>query len=87
MKPIGHLMWRYRLIEKILASLSARIDKIEKNKKINPVIIDIVVHFIRTYADRTHQGKEEGILFRDLAKKELTPELEKIMQELINEHV
>ncbi|MEN6624324.1 MAG: hemerythrin domain-containing protein [Smithella sp.] len=87
MKPIGPLMREHRLIEKMLTSFAGHIDKIDKNKKIDPVIIDMIVDFIRTYADRTHHGKEEEILFRDLAKKELTPELKKIMQELIEEHV
>src|SRR4030042_1782258 len=56
-------------------------------KKINPVIVDAVVDFVRMYADRTHHGKEEEILFRDLIKKDMTPELKKIMQELLDEHV
>ncbi len=87
MKPIGPLMWEHRLIEKMLASMMRHIDQIEKSKKVNPLIIDIAVDFIRTYADRTHHGKEEEILFRDLAKKDLTPELKKIMQELLDEHI
>jgi len=87
MKPIGPLMWEHRLIEKMLASLMRHIDKIEKIKKVNPLVIDVAVDFVRTYADRTHHGKEEEILFRDLAKKELPPELKKIMQELLTEHV
>jgi hemerythrin-like domain-containing protein len=87
MKPIGPLMWEHRLIEKMLASMMRHIDQVEKSKKVNPLIIDIAVDFVRTYADRTHHGKEEEILFRDLAKKNLTPELKKIMQELLDEHV
>jgi hemerythrin-like domain-containing protein len=87
MKPIGPLMWEHRLIEKMLASMMRHIDQVEKSKKVNPLIIDTAVDFVRTYADRTHHGKEEEILFRDLAKKDLTPELKKIMQELLNEHV
>jgi len=87
MKPIGPLMWEHRLIEKMLASFQKHIEEIEKKKKVNPLIIDVAVDFIRTYADRTHHGKEEEILFRDLAKKEMTPELEKIMKELLDEHV
>lgn len=87
MKPIGPLMWEHRLIEKMLASFMRHIDKAEKNRKINPVTIDVAVDFVRVYADRTHHGKEEEILFRDLAKKEMTPELKKIMQELLDEHV
>ncbi len=50
------------------------------------VFIDMAVDFIRTYADRTHHGKEEDILFRDLVKKRLTPEHARIMDELISEH-
>ena len=87
MKPIGPLMWEHRLIEKMLVSLTKHIDKIEKSKKVNTLVIDGAVDFIRMYADRTHHGKEEEILFRDLAKKELTPELKRIMQELLDEHV
>jgi hemerythrin-like domain-containing protein len=87
MKPIGPLMWEHRLIEKMLVSMMRHIDQVEKTKKVNPLIIDMVVDFVRTYADRTHHGKEEEILFRDLAKKNLTPELKKIMQELLDEHV
>jgi hemerythrin-like domain-containing protein len=87
MQPVGPLMWEHRLIEKMLASMLALVDKIEKSKKVNPVVIDVAVDFIRMYADRTHHGKEEEILFRDLAKKNLTLELKKIMQELLDEHV
>ncbi len=87
MKPIGPLMWEHRLIEKMLTSLTKHIDKIEKTKKVNPLVIDMAVDFVKTYADRTHHGKEEEILFRDLAKKALLPELKKIMQELLDEHV
>jgi hemerythrin-like domain-containing protein len=87
MKPIGPLMREHRLIEKMLAAMMLHIDKIEKSKKVNPVIVDVAVDFVRMYADRTHHGKEEEILFRDLAKKNLPPELKKIMQELLYEHV
>lgn len=62
-------------------------DNIEKSKNFKSYVIDAAVDFIRTYADRTHHGKEEEILFRELGKKTLDPELQRIMQELINEHV
>jgi len=44
------------------------------------------VDFFRTYSDRTHHGKEEDILFRDLSGKQLAPELRQTMDELIEEH-
>ena len=86
MKPIGPLMWEHRLIEKMLAIAGREAEKIRKGQKIDPVFIDIVVDFMRTYADRTHHGKEEDILFRDLATKKMTPEHARIIGELVDEH-
>lgn len=86
MKPIGPMMWEHRLIEKMLRLFDAEIDKINKQKRVDTIFIDASVDFIRTYADRTHHGKEEDILFRELAKKRLTPEHARIMDELITEH-
>lgn len=86
MKPIGPMMWEHRLIEKMLRLFDGEIIKINENKKVDTVFIDTAVDFIRTYADRTHHGKEEDILFRDLARKNLLPEHTRIMNELIEEH-
>ena len=86
MKPIGPLMWEHRLIEKMLRLFDGEIKRIVAENRIDPVFIDTAVDFIRTYADRTHHGKEEDILFRDLGKKQLSPELTDIMNELIEEH-
>jgi len=87
MKPIGPLMWEHRVIEKMLDVILKEVKKINKTNKVDPVFIDVAVDFIRTYADRTHHGKEEDILFRELAKKSMSPELMKTMQELVDEHI
>ena len=86
MKPIGPLMWEHRLIEKMLAVAGQEEQKIREHRKVDPVFIDTVVDFIRIYADRTHHGKEEDILFRDLAHKKMSPEHSRIVDELIEEH-
>jgi len=86
MKPIGPLMREHRLIERMLRLFEGEIGKINDSDKVDMVFIDMAVDFIRTYADRTHHGKEEDILFRDLAKKHLSPEHARIMKELIEEH-
>jgi hemerythrin-like domain-containing protein len=86
MKPIGPMMWEHRLIEKMLRLFEGEIRKISESNKVDTVFIDTAVDFIRTYADRTHHGKEEDILFRDLAKKQLSPEHARIMNELVEEH-
>jgi hemerythrin-like domain-containing protein/rubredoxin len=58
-----------------------------RKRRLDPVFIDQAVDFFRTYADRTHHGKEEDILFRDLKEKSLKPEHKIIMSELVSEHV
>ena len=87
MKPIGPLMWEHRLIEQIIPLMKKEIDRIERTNKPDINFIDTAVDFFSTYADRTHHGKEEDILFRDLKKKDLTPDLAQIMAELRQEHV
>jgi hemerythrin-like domain-containing protein len=86
MKPIGPLMWEHRLIEKMLAVAGREVEKIRESGKVDPVFIDTSVDFIRTYADRTHHGKEEDILFRDLVKKQMSPDHARIVNELVEEH-
>lgn len=87
MMPIGPLMIEHRLIERMINILNNELKRIQNERQINPVFIDNVVDFIRTYADQTHHGKEEDILFRELEKKDLSQDHEKIMKELIEEHI
>jgi hemerythrin-like domain-containing protein len=87
MKPVGPLMWEHRLIEQIIPLIVKEIHAIETTRKPDAVFIDKAVDFFRTYADRTHHGKEEDILFQELQKRDLSPELGRIMQELMDEHV
>ena len=86
MMPVGPLMIEHKLIERMIRIMQANLEAISKEGKIDPAFIDTAVDFIRTYADRCHHGKEEDILFRDLAKKKMSDEHQRIMQELIEEH-
>jgi hemerythrin-like domain-containing protein len=86
MKPRGPLMIEHRLIEKMIAIINQNLSDIEITDKIDPNFIDIAVDFIKIYADKTHHGKEEDILFRDCIKKNLSAEDTRIMNELIEEH-
>jgi len=87
MKPIGPLMWEHRLIEQMVDLLRLEIDRITSSNTVNVILVEQAADFFRTYADRTHHGKEEEILFRDLAQKKMSPEHGKIMDELVREHV
>jgi len=66
--------------------MEVNLETIRKEGKVDSGFIDTVVDFMRTYADRCHHGKEEDILFRDVAKKNMFSEHARIMQELIEEH-
>ena len=74
MKPIGPLMREHRLIERMIALLNGELIRIIETNRVGIDFIKVAVDFIRTYADRTHHGKEEDILFRELAKKPLSQE-------------
>lgn len=87
MKPTGQLMIGHRLIERMVALLKKELNKLKNNQQPNPQFILNAVDFFRTYADRTHHGKEEGILFKELINKKLSEEHKKIMGELVAEHV
>ncbi len=93
MQPIGPLMIEHRLIERMLALMDREFTRIKDNAAVDPefafvdpVFIDTAVDFIRTYADRCHHGKEEEILFAELAIKDLSQEHRQILEELIREH-
>ncbi len=87
MQPIGPLMHEHRLIERLLKSLELEVRRIEAGQTPDSPFIDQAVDFFRTYADRCHHGKEEDILFRELAKKPLSAEERQVLAELVEEHV
>lgn len=85
-KPRGCLMIEHRLIERVLGVVEREKARLEAGGELDPVLLDRVVDFIKTYADRTHHGKEEDILFTDLEEKQLSDDEKRLMQELVEEH-
>jgi len=79
-------MIEHRLIERVIQVMKSQVERMETEKKVDVVLLEGLIDFIQGYADRCHHGKEENILFRDINKKALSPELKKIMEELIEEH-
>ncbi|MBI5583351.1 MAG: hemerythrin domain-containing protein [Deltaproteobacteria bacterium] len=86
MEPIGPLMMEHRLIERMLQLVQKEIQEAEAKQRVDGAFVDAVVDFIRWYADRTHHGKEEAILFRDAAQKELSSQDRALLNELIADH-
>jgi hemerythrin-like domain-containing protein len=87
MMPVGPLMIEHRLIERMVKLMAEELPKMEEKRGANIGFLSEAIDFIRTYADRCHHGKEEDILFRDLAPKPLSPEHKKVMNELLEEHI
>ncbi|MFH1145114.1 MAG: hemerythrin domain-containing protein [Candidatus Eisenbacteria bacterium] len=87
MLPIGPLMMEHRLIERMVDVVREGVRRARAEGAIDSRFVDAVIDFIRVYADRLHHGKEEGILFRKLAGRNLGAEDARQMAELIDEHL
>jgi len=87
MQARGPLMIEHRLIERMISLIKDALVQIESTHKVDPVFVDTAVDFMRTYTDRTHHGKEEDILFRELSKRPLSTQDQRVMKELIEDHV
>ena len=85
-KPRGCLMIEHRLIERAIVLMKAERERLVGGGSLDPVVIDTLVDFIRTYADRCHHGKEEDILFKDLERRPLSDSERTLMDELVEEH-
>jgi hemerythrin-like domain-containing protein len=86
MLPVEVLISEHRLIIYTVNVLKKEQKKIAASSKIDPNFIVATVDFFRTYADRYHHGKEEGILFNALFKRKLSETDAEMMRELILEH-
>jgi hemerythrin-like domain-containing protein len=84
---MGILMNEHQLILRMIAAMRSTMEAVSHGDELDPVFVDTVVDFIRTYADHCHHGKEEDILFRDLAGKPMTAEDAEAMQALVDDHV
>jgi hemerythrin-like domain-containing protein len=87
MQARGPLMIEHRLIEEMLKVIQRTLEHVEQSQVIDPYFVDTAVDFIRVYADHTHHGKEEDILFKELRNKPLTDEDRRVMNDLIEDHI
>jgi hemerythrin-like domain-containing protein len=86
MQARGPLMVEHRLIERMLAVVDRALAHAERTQVLAPQFVDAVVDFVRVYADRTHHGKEEDILFKALETKAMSDEDRATMNKLIEDH-
>jgi hemerythrin-like domain-containing protein len=84
--PVEILIIEHKLILQAVEAIKKKTDNSQTSQTVNPNDIGVIVDFFRTYADRFHHGKEEGLLFRALAQKKLNADDDKIMKDLMQEH-
>jgi len=86
MQARGPLMIEHRLIERMMALIRDALAQIRSSDRVDPLFVDTAVDFIRMLADRTHHGKEEDLLFRELEKRPQSADDRRVMKELFQEH-
>lgn len=84
--PVDVLINEHKLIIRAVDLIKKETDQIQTNKTVNPNFIAAAADFFRTYADRFHHGKEEGILFKELSQRQLKEADRKVMNEVVMEH-
>lgn len=82
----GPLMVEHRVIEQVIGAMKHQLERIAASGRVDVHTIEQCLDFLRVYADRTHHGKEEDILFRWLGSRPLTLEDRVLLEELMDDH-
>ena len=67
--PIEVLEAEHRVIQKVVAGMSVLAEQLEGGAPADVPLLESVVVFLRTFADRCHHGKEETFLFPALIRR------------------
>jgi len=59
----------HRVIQKMVAGMSVLADQLEGGEPVDVALLESIVAFLRTFADRCHHGKEETFLFPALIRR------------------
>lgn len=67
--PIEVLEAEHRVIQKMVAGMSVLAEQLESGEPADAALLESIVAFLRTFADRCHHGKEETFLFPALIRR------------------
>ncbi len=67
--PVEMLEAEHRVIQKMVAGMSVLAERLEGGEQVDVSLLDRIVVFLRTFADRCHHGKEESLLFPALIRR------------------
>jgi hemerythrin-like domain-containing protein len=79
-------MIEHRLIERMIPVMERHGATIAAGGWPDYALLDVIIDFLRTYADECHHGKEEDLLFAKLRSKSMSMEMVEAMDRLINDH-
>lgn len=87
MKPIDLLVSEHRLIERVIRMLEQERNSMLSTGRTDIILMDRGVEFFESYALKTHQEKEETLLFDMLERHPLSGEERSLLDELRADHV
>jgi len=67
--PVEVLEAEHRVIQKMVAGMSVLAEQLEGGEPADIELLESIVAFLRTFADRCHHGKEETFLFPALIRR------------------
>jgi hemerythrin-like domain-containing protein len=67
--PVEMLEAEHRVIQKMVAAMSVLAERLDGGKDLDVPLLENIVEFLRTFADRCHHGKEEALLFPALERR------------------
>lgn len=74
MRPTELLKEDHKLILRMIAVMKTVADSAGKGGKLNLEHLELMVDFIRTFADKCHHGKEEDLLFVEMERSGIPKE-------------
>lgn len=86
MNPIDLLMEEHELISKMVQLFDKEIARLKAGNG-DHCFIHSAIDFFSSYGDKTHHGKEEDILFREIGQKPISEENRNMMGILLEEHI
>jgi len=61
--PVEVLEAEHRVIQRVVAGMAVLIERLDGGQDMDVALLENIVEFLRTFADRRHHGKEESFLF------------------------
>ena len=61
--PIEVLEAEHRVIQRVVAGMAVLVERLDGGQALDVLLLENIVEFLRTFADRCHHGKEEAFLF------------------------